>query len=98
MMGRMMRAAIMLLALAGGVASAQGVLLPPEQTGKIDRYDSVRKVLYIEGREYLLTGQAAQAAAEAHAKRGGTALRGRNVAFETGDAVNGLPTITQLSF
>lgn len=98
MLQRMMRATCLWLMLCAPVAMAQGVMLPPERTGVVDRYDSVHKLLYVDGQAYALTGQAAAAVAELFADKGATGLRGKNVAYGLSPGKQGRATIDVLVF
>jgi len=70
----------------------------PEATGVMERYDSARQVLYVDGREYRLVGRAAQDMADFVARHGATALSGKHIAFGGGRDEHGRPYIDNLIF
>ena len=91
--------AIALLAATLGTdwmgAAAAGV---PEATGVVQRYDSARKVIYIDGQQYLLVGDAVQTLAAFLAEHGATALHGRNIAYNGGRDEHGRLYIDTIAF
>jgi hypothetical protein len=74
----------LLLAMVGAAWSGGAVAGVPEETGVVQRYDSVHNVIYIDGRGYRVTGEAMQTLAQFVAEHGAAALNGRQIAFAGG--------------